>query len=89
MSEWTDLRDIDNQLLVSITNKLRLITEPLRPRLLHNGLSGAVRGLVEGGHFVKVDVLVQRELQCGGDVVRMVVLIAVMVMMTVVFVVAV
>lgn len=83
------LRNIHNQLLIRITNELRLITKPLIPSFFDNRFSRAMRGLVKGGDLIKVDVLVQRELQCRGYVVRMVVLSAIAVMVMMMFVMAV
>lgn len=58
-----------NQLLISITLALGLLLQPLRPRLLANGLPGPRLGLVERGDAVEVDMLVERVLERGRNVI--------------------
>lgn len=68
-------RHINQQLLIRIANHLGLLRHPLRPRLLDHGARRARRGFVERFDLVKVDLLVQRVLQGGRDVVRVVVVV--------------
>ena len=86
-----NIRNVNNQLFISIAHHLGLRLQSLRPRLLEDGLAGAVHLLVQRGDLVKVDLLVQRELHGGRDVVRVVMLCPahMVVVVVVVFVVAV
>lgn len=68
-------RHINQQLLIRIANHLGLLRHPLRPRLLDHSARRARRGFVERFDLVKVDLLVQRVLQGGRDVVRVVVVV--------------
>ena len=68
------VRHINQNLLIHITRQLGHRTQPLRPRLAHDGAGRPVLGLVERRDLVEVDVLVEGELQGRGDVVRVVVL---------------
>lgn len=70
-----DLRHVDDDLLVGVTRQLRLLLQPLSPRLLHDGLARARRRLVHCVDGVKVYVLVQAVLDGGCDVIGMIMLV--------------
>lgn len=73
------------KLLISITLQLWALLQPLRPRLFHNSRARPGRSFIQRPDSIEVDVLVERVLDGGGNVVAMVVAaVAVAVVMSVV-----
>lgn len=89
-----DSRDMHQQLLISVALQLRALLQPLRPRLLYHRSARPGGSFIERRDSVEVDVLVERVLDGGGNVVAVVVAavavgVFVPVVMTIVFIVAV
>ena len=82
------------QLLISVALQLRALLQPLRPRLLYHRSARPGGSFIERRDSVEVDVLVERVLDGGGNVVAVVVAavavgVFVPVVMTIVLIVAV
>lgn len=61
------------QLLIGVTLQFRRLLQPLRPRLFNYRRARPGRSFVQRPNGIEVDVLVQRVLDGGGDVVAVVV----------------
>lgn len=83
--EGRNPRNMYQKLLIRITLQLWILLQPLRPCLLHDSCARSGRSFIQRPDSVKVDVLVQRVLDGGGNVVAVVVAsVAVAVVMSVV-----
>jgi hypothetical protein len=77
-----DIRNSHEQLLVGLADELRLHLHPVCPRLLDDLAARAAVRLVESGDLVKDDARVQRVLEGGRQVIRVIVGVVMVVAVT-------